>query len=60
MTSSRAGQRKLPAVLPNYGLNELVGDKAGRRAMTVTKNWRLSFIKIDDTTIADLDLENDH
>lgn len=48
------------AVLPNYGLHELVGDKAGRWAMTVTKNWRLTFIKIDETTIADLDPEDYH
>ena len=33
------------AVPPNYGLHELVGDKTGRWAMTVTKNWRLTFIK---------------
>jgi proteic killer suppression protein len=38
----------------------LVGDKAGRWSMTVTKNWRLTFIKIDETTIADLDLEDYH
>ena len=48
------------AVPPNYGLHELVGDKAGRWAMTVTKNWRLTFIKIDEATIADLDLEVYH
>ena len=48
------------AVPPNYGLHELVGDRAGRWAMTVTKNWRLTFIKIDETTIADLDLEDYH
>ena len=48
------------AVPPNYGLHELVGDKAGRWAMTVTKNWRLTFIKIDETTIADLNLEDYH
>ena len=48
------------AAPPNYGLHELVGDRAGRWAMTVTKNWRLTFIRIDETTIADLDLEDDH
>lgn len=48
------------AVPPNYGLHELVGDKTGRWAMTVTKNWRLTFIKIDEETIADLDLEDYH
>ncbi len=48
------------AVPPNYGLHELVGDKTGRWAMTVTKNWRLTFLKIDEATIADLDLEDYH
>ena len=48
------------ALPPNYGLHELVGDKAGRWAMTLTKNWRLTFIKIDEMTIADLDLEDYH
>ena len=48
------------AVPPNYGLHELVGDKTGRWAMTVTKNWRLTFIKLDEVTIADLDLEDYH
>ncbi len=48
------------AVPPNYGLHELVGERAGRWAMTVTKNWRLNFIKIDEATIADLDLEDYH
>lgn len=44
------------AVPPNFGLHELVGDKAGQWAMTVTKNWRLTFIKIDDVTISELNL----
>jgi len=48
------------AAPPNYGLHELVGDRAGRWAMTVTKNWRLTFIRIDETKMADLDLEDDH
>ena len=48
------------AVPPNYGLHELVGDKAGRWAMTVTRNWRLTFIKLDEQSIAELDLEDYH
>jgi len=48
------------AVPPNYGLHELVGDKAGRWAMTVTRNWRLTFIKLDGHGIAELDLEDYH
>ena len=48
------------AVPPNYGLHELVGERAGRWAMTVTTNWHLTFIKIDEATIADLELEDYH
>jgi len=48
------------SVPPNFGLDELVGDIVGRWAMTVTKNWRQTFIKIDDMTIADLNLEDYH
>lgn len=45
---------------PNCGFHPLVGDRAGTFAMTVAKNWRLTFTKIDDTTVADLDLEDYH
>ena len=48
------------SIPPNYGLHELSGDKAGLWAMTVTKNWRLTFIKINETTIGELDLEDYH
>ena len=48
---------KLP---PNYGLHPLTGDRAGTWSMTVTKNWRLTFIKLDAQTIAELDLEDYH
>ncbi len=48
------------ALPPNYGPHKLVSDKAKRWAMTVTKNWRLTFIKIDETTITDLNLEDYH
>jgi proteic killer suppression protein len=45
---------------PNFGLHPLAGDRAGSFAMTVTKNWRMTFVKIDDQRIADLDLEDYH
>jgi proteic killer suppression protein len=45
---------------PNFGLHELTGDRAGDWAMTVTKNWRMTFAKVDERTIADLDLEDYH
>lgn len=48
------------AVPPNYGLHPLKGDRAGQWAMTVTRNWRLVFTKVDETTLADLDLEDYH
>lgn len=48
------------AVPPNFGLHALTGDRAGCWAMTVTWNWRLTFRKVDDQTIADLDLEDYH
>ena len=45
---------------PNFGLHPLTADRAGSFAMTVTKNWRMTFVKIDGQTIADLDLEDYH
>lgn len=45
---------------PNYGFHPLTGDRTGCYAMTVTRNWRLTFTKIDERTIADLDLEDYH
>ncbi|SNS29408.1 type II toxin-antitoxin system RelE/ParE family toxin [Sphingopyxis indica] len=45
---------------PNFGLHPLRGDRAGRWAMTVTRNYRLTFTRIDDRTIGDLDLEDYH
>lgn len=48
------------AIPPNFGFHPLTGDRAGTYAMTVTKNWRLTFTKIDETAIADLNLEDYH
>ena len=45
---------------PNYGLHPLTGDRTGCWAMTVTKNWRMTFRRIDETTIAELNLEDYH
>lgn len=45
---------------PNFGFHGLSGDRAGTYAMTVTRNWRLTFSLMDDDTIADLDLEDYH
>lgn len=48
---------KLP---PNYSLHPLTGNRTGVWAMTLTKNWRLTFRKIDEQTITELDLEDYH
>ncbi len=45
---------------PNFGFHRLSGDRKGDFAMTVTRNWRLTFTRIDDGTIAGLDLEDYH
>ncbi|MGE3691482.1 MAG: type II toxin-antitoxin system RelE/ParE family toxin [Novosphingobium sp.] len=45
---------------PNFGFQALTGNRKGTFAMTVTRNWRLTFVKIDDRTIAGLDLEDYH
>ena len=46
------------AVPPNYGFHALTGNRKGTFAMTVTRNWRLTFVKLDDHTVAELDLED--
>lgn len=55
-----AGSIEELAVPPNFGFHALSGNRAGTFAMTVTKNWRLTFTKVDEQTIADLDLEDYH
>jgi toxin HigB-1 len=45
---------------PNFGLHWLTGDRAGTIAMTVTKNWRLTFKVSEAMTLIDLDLEDYH
>lgn len=55
-----AGTFEELAAPPNFGFHALKGDRKGEFAMTVTKNWRLVFTKVDDHTIAGLDLEDYH
>ena len=45
---------------PNYGFHALKGDRKGAFAMTVTRNWRLTFVKVDERTVGELDLEDYH
>lgn len=47
-------------VPPNYGLHALKGDRAGTWAMTVTRNWRLTFRVNDAGALTDMDLEDYH
>lgn len=48
------------SIPPNFGFHSLTGNREGEYGMTVTKNWRLTFSKVDDQTIADLNLEDYH
>ena len=57
--STVAGEDEL-WVLPNFGFHILTGDRAGICAMTLTRNWRLTFGISDDNTIIDMDLEDYH
>ena len=52
-----AGELKVP---PNYGAHQLAGDRAGIWALTVTKNWRMTFRINDAGAIEDMDLEDYH
>jgi proteic killer suppression protein len=45
---------------PNYGAHELGADRAGTWALTVTKNWRMTFRVDDEGRIIELDLEDYH
>ena len=45
---------------PNYGLHPLTGDRAGTWAMTVTRNWRMTFTMTGSGAISALDLEDYH
>jgi len=48
------------SIPPNFGLHPLTGDRAGVWAMTVTKNWRLTFSIDDAGALTDMDLEDYH
>lgn len=47
-------------VPPNFGAHLLKGDRAGTWALTVTKNWRMTFRIDDDGAIIEMDLEDYH
>jgi proteic killer suppression protein len=47
-------------VPPNYGAHQLTGDRKGEWALTVTKNWRMTFRVNAAGAIEDMDLEDYH
>jgi proteic killer suppression protein len=47
-------------VPPNFGAHRLTGDRKGEWALTVTRNWRMTFQINEAGAIADMDLEDYH
>lgn len=47
-------------VPPNFGAHRLTGDRKGEWALTVTRNWRLTFRINDAGAIEDMNLEDYH
>ena len=47
-------------VPPNFGAHKLTGDRDGVWALTLTKNWRLTFTVNDALAIEDMNLEDYH
>lgn len=45
---------------PNFGAHKLTGDRAGTWALTLTRNWRLTFRVNAALAIEDMDLEDYH
>jgi toxin HigB-1 len=52
-----AGELRVP---PNFGAHQLTGDRKGEWALTVTKNWRMTFRINAAGDVADMDLEDYH
>jgi proteic killer suppression protein len=48
------------ATPPNYGLHPLTGDRVGTWAMTVTRNWRMTFEINEHGALEEMDLEDYH
>lgn len=47
-------------VPPNFGAHKLTGDRKGEWALTVTRNWRMTFRINAAGAIEDMDLEDYH
>ena len=45
---------------PDYGLHCLTGNRADTWSMTVTRNWRLTFIVTQMASVTDMNLEDYH
>ena len=45
---------------PNFGFHWLTGNRAGTAALTLTRNWRMTFKVSAQNRIIDLDLEDYH
>ncbi len=45
--------------MPGFRLHPLTGDRKGRWAITVTKNWRITF-RFENGDVFDVDLEDYH
>lgn len=48
------------ATPPNFDLHCLSGDRSGTWSMTVTRNWRMTFMINDAGALIDMDLEDYH
>lgn len=47
-------------VPPNFGAHQLTGERKGEWALTMTKNWRMTFRVNETGAIEDMDLEDYH
>lgn len=48
------------SVPPNFGLQELTGDRNGSWSMRVTRNWRMTSGVNEEGALIGMDLEDDH
>jgi len=51
---------ELKRAVPNFGLHALTQNRESEYAMVITRNWRLTFTAPNETTVADLNIEDYH
>jgi len=51
---------ELKNTVPNFGFHALTQNRDGEYAMTITRNWRLTFTAPSETIVADLNIEDYH